>query len=241
MRQYYKVAFFAFGILLPVPGAAQWTLSLPPPTQTAAYFGAEVTGREIAEESGKSKENSKKQSGQTPKNLDLMYAKLHFTRDATISDKALRKFFNTQSLTPKQRSFFQGYDTVLQKELGLSGLNAADVHASLALVLYSALTGDARKFNDATVRSVTYQMAWLLSHDAVFMNELSNNKRQEVSEATIILTLAFVQWQASIKEGDDAGKDALKRTAERDLVKLIGLPSTKGLILTENGFAIQAR
>jgi hypothetical protein len=46
-----KTGIFAVmvGVLFAAPASAQWTISLPPPTQTAAYFANNNLGREISE------------------------------------------------------------------------------------------------------------------------------------------------------------------------------------------------
>jgi hypothetical protein len=81
------------GALYSMPVSAQWSLSLPPPIQTAAYYAADNIGKEVAEDAGR-KDRARRGEDNisyTPPAPQASYSSLNFTPNL----KKRKDYFNT--------------------------------------------------------------------------------------------------------------------------------------------------
>jgi hypothetical protein len=132
------ITFFSF------PVSAQWSLSLPPPIQTATYFANDNIGREIAEEAGR-KDRARRgnsNSSYTPPRPVISTASLNFTpnmqRRKRTFDILLAQFDQAQpgvSTEMRPMLFGNGDGDIIQKihsqiysKYKLSNNNLADAY-----------------------------------------------------------------------------------------------------------------
>jgi hypothetical protein len=86
--------FSCMAVAFPSLASAQWTMSLPPPTQTAAYFANDTISREIAQDAGRhmfAPEQFRSGSA-APKQSPLVSTR--FTQSKTRTKENLQAFAN---------------------------------------------------------------------------------------------------------------------------------------------------
>jgi hypothetical protein len=149
--------FILFGALYSLPASAQWTLSLPPPVQTAAYYAADNIGREIAEDAGR-KDRARQGEGSssyTPPRPKVASTSLTFTpnipRRKDYFNALLAQYDQAAPGTSAQMRpllFGENDGDIIQKiqkqvgaQYGLKTNNIADAYAVYWITAWEAANG----------------------------------------------------------------------------------------------------
>jgi hypothetical protein len=143
--------------LYSVSASAQWTLSLPPPIQTAAYFAADNIGKEVAADAGRKDRARRGESGSsyTPPSPKISSATLTFTPNM----QRRKDYFNAllaqyEQLAPGTAAqmrpllFGENDGDIIQKiqkqigpEYGMKTNNVADAYALYWIAAWETANG----------------------------------------------------------------------------------------------------
>ncbi|MFC4292901.1 DUF6683 family protein [Sphingorhabdus arenilitoris] len=221
--------------------SAQWTLSLPPPVQTASYFAADNIGREVAEE------NSNTENDPIRSKVTAPVSSLTYTPSSSRTRANMQAFIaHAEKQNPGNGAQLQllvnsmdviGTVSGAINQLGLDPNNVADVYAIYWIVYW----GLANRYYDdpspASYRAVANQAARGFASSPEFVAS-SDADKQKMAEELMLNILYFSSIAEEAKTNKAVADQFAKASMEGS--RKSGLELDK-MTLTEDGFVPKSK
>jgi hypothetical protein len=249
-----RVAFFTLTIasLFPVVVAAQWTMSLPPPTQTAAYFANDNLGREVSEEISRNERLNRINNRQS---ADVQ-ARRNLSSEAFVFSPSLQRRRATltviadeyQKTSPGSGNELRQLllnnkagDVITQMatplaEYGLSTNNLADAYVVYWMTAWQAANGVLdQEFTKSQVQAVKKQVVEVFNNIPKIAN--ASDADQQAYAEVLLVQMVIIQNVAESSKSDPAASRKFS-TDVKTSAKMLGV-DLDYLMLTQTGFAPQ--
>jgi hypothetical protein len=241
----------AMSILITTPASAQWTISLPPPTQTATYFANNNIGREVSERTVQAEMERARRKGaaRSPNSARpaVSPSVLNFTTSRQRRTTNLKRFVADYAQTNPGReaditALFMGSPDIIEQiaaqlsPFGFSRGNIADAYAVYWINAWEAANGvigseTSRTQLMAVKRQAT---AGLLALPSI--TKASDADKQDFAEVLLVQAM-MVQASAEQAQSNPAAARA-QQAVVRKGAKMLGVELDM-YTLTENGFVLR--
>jgi hypothetical protein len=212
---------------------AQWTLSLPPPTQTAAFFANDNISREISEEIPRQRPRLEKALPE----VSLSFKPSSVRRKKNTADFIMKM----RELSPengdalefqsKQIDVFSALQSQLAP-LGLNVNNAADAYTLYWITIWEVSNGFVRPMRAAEVRAVKEQVSKIMRTAPEFA-ALKTSEKQDFADSLNLTSLVIGASLEAVASDPKQLAHYAKQMKQRAIAEGFAVDR---MTLTEDGF-----